>query len=77
MTDPNPLVSDVVFKWFITLLTGIIAGTWFLYDAYKVARLIKADKRDPMVHDKRFGYGIGVVIGFIGVWGCLRFHGVV
>lgn len=77
MTDPNPLVSDLAFKWFITLLTGIIAGTWFLYDAYKIVRLIKADKKDPTVHDKRFGYSIGVLIGFIGVWGCLRFHGVV
>lgn len=73
----DPIVSDVVFKWFITILTGSIAGAWFFYDAFKVVRLIKADKNDPTVHDKRFGYGIGIIIGFIGVWGCLRFHGVV
>ncbi len=73
----DPIVSAGVFKWFVTILTASLAGTWFFYDAYKLVRLAKADKTDPTVHDKRFGYGIGMIIGFIGVWGCLRFHGVV
>ncbi|MBA2544169.1 MAG: hypothetical protein H0V17_31280 [Deltaproteobacteria bacterium] len=73
----DPLVSDVVFKWAGTIITGSVAGTWLIYDAYKLLRLAKADGTDPTVHDKRFGYSIGVLIGFIGVWGCLRFHGVV
>lgn len=79
MTDP--IISEVAFNWFITLLTALIAGTWLFYDAYKVFKLRKADKNDPMVHDKRFGYSIGVLIGIIGVSGSaafiLKFHGVV
>ena len=33
--------------------------------------------RDPLVRDRRFGYAMGIVIGLIGVVGCLRFHDVV
>jgi hypothetical protein len=73
----DPIVSETVFKWFLTIFTAGLAGTWFFYDAYKLVRLASADRRDPVVRDKRFGYAMGVVIGFIGVWGCLRFHGVV
>jgi hypothetical protein len=68
------LVSDEVFKWVLTIITGSVAGTFLVVDAIRLVRL-RGD--GPNNHDKRFGYGIGVVIGFIGVWGCLRFHGVV
>lgn len=74
MTDP--IVSATAFKWIVTLMTAIVAGTWFLYDGYKLIKLAKLDGKDPTVHDKRFGYTVGMVIGFIGVWGCLRFHDV-
>jgi hypothetical protein len=74
MTDP--IVSPDVFKWTVTLITGIVAGVWFLYDAYSLSRLRQSDLGDPLVRDKRFGYLIGMVIGAIGVIGCLRFHGV-
>jgi hypothetical protein len=46
---------------------------WFVYDAIKLVRL-RPD--DPKLHDKRFGYAMGVVIGAIGVIGCLKFQGV-
>jgi hypothetical protein len=77
MNDPDPLVSYMAFKWFITILTASLAGTWFFYDAYKIYKLRHSDGKDPTVHDKRFGYACGMVIGFIGVFGCLKFHGVV
>jgi hypothetical protein len=67
------VVSPLVFKWFMTLFTGIVAGVWFVYDAVKLVRLKESD---PALHDKRFGYAIGVVIGAIGVIGCLKFQGV-
>lgn len=77
----DPIVSQVVFNWFITMLTASIAGIWLFYDAYKLYKLRNSDKRDPTVHDKRFGYSIGVLIGIIGVSGSaafiLKFHGVV
>jgi hypothetical protein len=71
------LVSPLVFKWFLTLFTGIVAGVWFVWDAIKLVRLRTADSADPVVRDKRFGYAIGVAIGAIGVIGCLRFQGVI
>ncbi|MBA3464723.1 MAG: hypothetical protein H0T46_32620 [Deltaproteobacteria bacterium] len=70
----DQLVSHTVFVWFLTLFTGIVAFTWFVYDAIKLLRLRKEDGRDPVVHDKRFGYGIGVVIGAVGVLGVLKYH---
>jgi hypothetical protein len=71
------LVSQNVFEWFVTLMTGVVAGVWFIYDGIKLFWLRNKSSEDPVVHDKRFGYAMGMVIGFLGVWGCLRFHGVV
>ncbi len=70
----NDIVSNTVFVWFMSLLTGLVAGTWFVYDALKLYWLRNADARDPVIHDKRFGYGIGVLIGAIGVIGVLKYH---
>ena len=71
------LVSYTVFAWIVTILTGGLAGSWFVYDIINLIRLRGADTRDPLVRDRRFGYFIGIAIGFIGVLGCLRFHDVV
>jgi hypothetical protein len=70
------LVSPLVFKWFLTLFTGIVAGIWFVWDAIKLFALRSANGNDPVVRDKRFGYAIGVAIGAIGVTGCLLFWNV-
>lgn len=70
------VMSPNAFKWFITLLTGLVAGAWFFFDIYNLRKLRGADSRDPLVGDKRFGYYIGIVIGAGGVIGCLLFHDV-
>ena len=67
------VMSPTAFKWFLTLITGIVAGVWFVYDAIKLVR-VRDDT--PSAHDKRFGYAMGIVIGAIGVIGCLKFQGV-
>lgn len=73
----NPtIVSQHVFEWFLTLTVGIVAAAWFVYDSINLYRLRGADRADPTVHDKRFGYVMGIVIGAVGVAGALRFHGV-
>ncbi|HEY4238508.1 MAG TPA: hypothetical protein VGM88_01790 [Kofleriaceae bacterium] len=72
----NELVSANVFVWFITLVTGVVAGIWLVYDAASLVRIRKLDRTDALVQDRRFGYMIGVVIGAVGVIGCLRYHGV-
>jgi hypothetical protein len=71
------LVSPTTFKWFVTLVTGIVAGAWFFYDGIRFARLPPNRSGDPEVADKKFGYVMGMVIGLAGIYGCLRFHDVV
>jgi hypothetical protein len=73
----DQILSPVAFKWFLTLITGVLAGVWFFYDSFSLIRTRKADRSNPVVRDKHFGYVIGIAIGIIGVYGCLRFQGVV
>jgi hypothetical protein len=47
-----------------------------VYDLISLIRARRADSGDPLIRDRRFGYVIGIAIGFIGVVGCLRFHDV-
>jgi hypothetical protein len=68
------LVSPVVFDWFLSTITGGVAGIWLVYDAIKLLRLRTADSADPVVRDKRFGYAMGMIIGFVGVSGVAYHH---
>lgn len=70
------LVSDDMFRLFLTTMTGGLAGAWTIHDIVLIARLRGANRRDPLVGDKLFGYAMGIVIGMIGVIGTLRFNGV-
>ncbi len=71
------LVSATAFKWFVTILTGGLAGSWFVYDIINLIRARNADGRDPLIRDRRVGYVIGIAIGLVGVLGCLRAHDVI
>jgi hypothetical protein len=73
----NEVMSPYAFKWFITFLTGGLAGSWFIYDSINLIRFRNLDRSDAIVRDRQFGYVVGILIGIIGVVGCLRFHGVV
>ena len=73
----NEILSPIGFKWFLTLVTGIVAASWLVYDVINIYRIRHADRSDPLVRDKLFGYFIGIAIGAVGVYGCLRFHDVV
>lgn len=70
------IMSDIAFRWFVTILTGGLAASWFIYDAINLLRIRNADGADRLVSDKRFGYVMGMIIGVVGIIGCLRFHGV-
>ena len=72
----NNLVSDTAFKWFVSALTAGITGTWFVWDSLKLWWLRGADRTDPVIRDKLFGYSLGVVICAIGLIGVLKYHGV-
>lgn len=69
-------LPDGIFRLLLSLLTGGLAGAWLIHDLLFLARLRRADPRDPHVADQRFGYAMGIVIGIIGLVGTLRFNGV-
>lgn len=73
----NELMSAAQFKWFLTILTGGLAGSWLVYDFVNLIRIRNADLKDPLVRDKIFGYIMGMTVGIVGVLGCLKFHDVV
>ncbi len=73
----NELMSPTAFKWFVTILTGGLAGAWAIYDSINLIRSRNLDRSDAVVRDRHFGYAIGILIGVAGGIGCLRFHGVV
>ena len=73
----NELMSATAFKWFLTILTGGLAGVWILYDAFNLFRTRKLSRADAVVRDKHFGYVMGIAIGIVGIIGCLRFHDLV
>lgn len=74
MTEP---MSPTTFKWFLTILTGGLAGIWIIYDFINLIRTRKLDRSDPVVRDKHFGYVMGIVIGVVGMIGCLLFWNVI
>ena len=71
------LMSPGAFKWFITAITGGVAGAWAIYDSINLIRTRNLDRGDAVVRDRHFGYVIGIIIGVAGVFGCLLFHDVV
>jgi hypothetical protein len=70
------LVSNEVFHALLSVITGGVAAVWTIHDVVLIGGLRGADRRDPLVRDKLFGYSMGIVIGMIGVLGTLRFNGV-
>ena len=71
------IVSDSAFKSILTVLVGGVSSVWFVYDAVNLWRARAADRKDPLVRDRHFGYAMGVIIATIGVVGALRFNGVI
>jgi len=72
----NELVSADAFRIFLSLITGVVAGLWVIHDVVFLARLRGKNFRDPLIKDQRFGYVMGIVIGALGVFGTLRYNGV-
>ena len=68
------MMSDVTFDWFVSLITLALAVPWIFYDGFNLLRLRRANRADPVVRDKRFGYVIGILIGVIGVIGVTKHH---
>jgi hypothetical protein len=69
------LVPNEVFHLLLSVVTGGVAAAWMVHDTVLIARLRGADRRNPLVRDKLFGYSMGIVIAMIGILGTLRFNG--
>ena len=73
----DQILSPDAWHWFLTLITGVVAGAWFIYDSINLVRTRHLDRSVAVNRDKHFGYVMGIVIGIVGVWGTLRYNGVV
>ena len=73
----DQILSPNGFRWFLTLITGVVATLWFLYDTTNLIRTRKLDRSDAVVRDKHFGYVMGILIGLVGMYGTLRYQGVI
>ncbi len=71
----NELVSDPVFRGFLSVMTGGFAMTWLVVDSVRVVTHRHEDSRDPLVADRKFGYWIGIAVAAAGVIATLRFNG--
>ena len=68
------LVSDHVFRMFLTAMVGGI-GVWLTWwDVRNLLRLRGKSTADPGVRDQYFGYLSGLAIAAIAIIGTLRFN---
>ncbi|HRC56757.1 MAG: hypothetical protein IPI49_24285 [Myxococcales bacterium] len=67
-------VPHAAIVWFVTTVTMALSSAWLVYDSWNLWRLRGADRKDPLVRDKIFGYVIGVITAVVGIVGVLRYH---
>lgn len=60
--------------WFVTTITLALSSAWLVYDVRNLLRLRGADRADPLVRDKLFGYVIGIITALVGIFGVIRYH---
>ncbi len=71
MSDP---MNATQWRWFLTLAVGGLSVWWVAYDSRNFWRVQKEDTSNPSVRDRRFGYGMGVVMAIIGLVGTARYN---
>lgn len=68
------LVSQNLVTWFVTIVTLSLSVSWLVYDARNLLRMRGADRKNPLVRDKLFGYAIGILTAIVGIVGVVRYH---
>ena len=72
------IVSPLVFTWFCSVLTFVVAAIWIVVDLVRLSRALRdralGAAPAPEVHDRVFGSVIGMIVGAIGMAGVLHFH---
>jgi hypothetical protein len=64
-------MSESAFDWLLCGLTFGLAFPWIFFDSFNLWKLRKADSKDPIIRDRRFGYFIGICVGLAGTIGVL------
>jgi hypothetical protein len=68
------LVSQNLVTWFVTIVTLSLSVSWLVYDTRNLLRMRGADRKNPLVRDKLFGYAIGILTAIVGIVGVVRYH---
>lgn len=68
------ILSQTFVTWFVTVGTMALSVVWLVYDTRNLLRLRGADRKNPLVRDKLFGYVIGIITAIVGIVGVLRYH---
>jgi FtsH-binding integral membrane protein len=68
------LVPQVFVTWLVTAGTMALSIAWLVYDTRNLLRLRGADRKNPLVRDRLFGYVIGIVTAVVGIVGVVRYH---
>jgi hypothetical protein len=70
----NEILSTTAFHWVLIALTGGLAGSWLVCDAFDLVKLLRAGPGDALAGDKRFGCIIGMLIGLVSAIGCCIYY---
>ena len=68
------MVSHATYIWFVTLMTGGVAGAWMIVDSVRLRRALRADPADPAFRDRIFGSVIGLLVSLVGLVGVVAYH---
>lgn len=68
------LVPQALVTWIVTIGTMALSSAWLVYDTRNLMRMRGADRKNPLVRDKLFGYVIGIITAIVGIVGVLRYH---
>lgn len=68
------IVSHEVYDWFLSIITGGVATYWIGIDSYRLRKALRLSPRDAAARDRIFGSIVGIVVGFVGVFGVLMHH---
>jgi hypothetical protein len=70
----NEILSTEAFHWVLLAVTGGVAGSWLVCEAFNLVKILRAGSGDALAGDKRFGHIIGMLIGLVGAIGCCIYY---
>lgn len=68
------IVSQTVYDYFLSGITGAVAAYWVAIDTYRLRKALRLQPRDAAARDRIFGSSLGILVGFVGVFGVIMHH---